>query len=247
MNNYKGEIDTLTLSPGVALTSGGVYDIGSGVLGVAVATTASTDPAAVQMEGVFRVSKVSGAIASTIHTAAEAWSASQIIYWDQTNSVATTKAVGSRMGIARDAAASGDAYGYVVMDALNTPQAPIVVTAVLRQSLNSTIGTHTLPGGKIPSGYVPISYMYYVNTTFTSATDAATIALGVETDDTDALKAATAISSGTTWDATGAPIVAAPAAGVKTADERSLVAVIAVEALTAGVLTVSAVCIHTGA
>jgi hypothetical protein len=54
----------------------------------------------------------------------------------------------------------------------------------------------------IPEGAVIMNAWYNVNTTFKSATDAATIAIGVETDDATGIVAATAISAGgNVWDA----------------------------------------------
>lgn len=80
---------------------------------------------------------------------------------------------------------------------------------------------------------------YEVITTFTSSTDAATISLDIATDDVAGLKAATAISTGTTWDATGAPVAVIPLGTIatvseKTTDKRKLQYTVAVEALTAG-------------
>lgn len=54
----------------------------------------------------------------------------------------------------------------------------------------------------IPTGAVIMNAWYNVNTTFTSATNAATIAIGVETDDATGIVAATAIGAvGNVWNA----------------------------------------------
>jgi hypothetical protein len=53
----------------------------------------------------------------------------------------------------------------------------------------------------IPDNSRIIDGFYEVTTTFTSATDAATISLGIPTDDVAGLLAAAAISTGTTFDA----------------------------------------------
>lgn len=109
------------------------------------------------------------------------------------------------------------------------------------------IGTHNfkdLAGNDlvIPDNSRIIDGFYEVTTTFVSATDAGTIALSIATDDVAGLKAAVAISTGTTYDA------AAPKAIIqdgtmtniseKTTADRAVQAVVAVEALTAGVMYV---------
>lgn len=117
----------------------------------------------------------------------------------------------------------------------------------------STIASHGL-GVTIPSGAVVTKAEYVVNTTFTSATDAATIALTLQS--AGDLKAAIAISDATNvWDAglrgclpgnyaldgnalTAIAMAAARAASeIATTAERELTATVAVEALTAGELT----------
>lgn len=89
---------------------------------------------------------------------------------------------------------------------------------------------------------------YEVLTTFTSATDAATISLDIATDDVAGLKAATAISTGTTYDATGAPVALIPQGTVATCSEKTTAArnvtyTIAVETVTAGDLIVYLNCV----
>ena len=121
-----------------------------------------------------------------------------------------------------------------------------------------TIATHGL-GVYLPDNAVVTKVWYDVVTTLTSATDAATVALGLETQDTDAFLTAIAISDATNpWDAgqhggiPGYPAFGADAAHdtaaevaalfagtfVKTTAERQLVAVVATEALTAGKVNV---------
>ena len=112
----------------------------------------------------------------------------------------------------------------------------------------SAIGAHGL-GVTIPSGAIITNAFYIVNTTFTSATDAATIALHVE--GAGDLKAAIAISDASNvWDAgtrsclpghfaldgnalTAIGMAAADAASyIVTTAEREVTATVAVEALT---------------
>lgn len=103
------------------------------------------------------------------------------------------------------------------------------------------IGTHRL--GTLPIGAVIRQAYIDVETTATSATDAATIALGY-TGATGAFDAAIAISDGSNpWDA-GAPRVSVGAADgavgnyIVLSASVDVVAVVAVEALTAGVVEV---------
>ena len=101
------------------------------------------------------------------------------------------------------------------------------------------IGTHKL--GVLPKTAVITKAWIHVLTTFTSATDAGTIALGYD-GTVGAFDAATAISSGTTWD-NAAPRVSDAAADGAVANfveigatDVKVIATVAVEALTAGKL-----------
>lgn len=92
---------------------------------------------------------------------------------------------------------------------------------------------------------------YEVITTFTSATDAGTISLDIATDDVAGIFAATAISSGTTWDA-AAPkaiiqvgTIAAISEKTNSAAGRAVQATVAVEALTAGKVYLVLFCVTT--
>lgn len=91
------------------------------------------------------------------------------------------------------------------------------------------------PKSRVWDGY------YEVITTFTSSTDAATISFDINTDDVAGLKAATAISTGTTYDATGAAVQIIPDGTItniseKTTAARNLQYTVATETLTAGEL-----------
>lgn len=106
------------------------------------------------------------------------------------------------------------------------------------------IGTYTLNTIDKKTFRLPLNARvtrayYEVQTTFTSATDAATISLGVPTDDVAGIKAAVAISNGANaWDAglvEGIQTGTVANAGEKTTSAtRSIQAIVAVEALTAG-------------
>ena len=101
----------------------------------------------------------------------------------------------------------------------------------------TAIATHKL--GVLPAKATIIKAWIDVDTTFTSATDAATISLGY-TGSAAAFEAATAISTGTTWDAAVPRVSDAAADGavgnyvVIGSSPVEVVAVVAVEALTAG-------------
>lgn len=105
----------------------------------------------------------------------------------------------------------------------------------------STITT----GCVLPENAVITNAYYLVLDTCTSATDAGTLALGVETVDAAGLFAAEIISTGTTWDATGTPIQCLPDTATigdwttGTSDATQQIAfTIAVEAFTAGKIAV---------
>ena len=107
-----------------------------------------------------------------------------------------------------------------------------------------SIAAHNL-GTLLPNNARILSAWYKVNTTFTSATDAATISLGVETAAAAGLVAAIAISDGSNpWDSSATPVACIPdfatVADWTTATAaagKNIIATVAVEALTAGKLT----------
>ncbi len=245
MNNYMGTSDKLNVTAGGTLTSGTPVHVKAGFVAVPESSVASGESVSVVTRGCVRLSKVSGAIASTIHGAAEAISVGDVVYWDAANSKATIKAVGPAIGRCYAAAASGATTADVAMEPAAFPSS-LWVNAVLDYSLNSATGTHALPGAKIPSGYTPIRVIRHVLTTFTSASsDAATIAFGVETQDTDAFLAAVAISDGSNPHDAGLQ-EADIAAPLVTTAERSITAVIGVTALTAGKAIIMVECVRTG-
>lgn len=101
------------------------------------------------------------------------------------------------------------------------------------------IGTITF-AETLPDNAIVTRFFYDVITTLTSATDAATVAFGIATDDAAGLLAAVAISdAGNPFDAgyhDGIQDGAASNFAEKTTAERALIMVIAVEAVTAGKL-----------
>ena len=100
-NRSSGKILTLA-APYNRLANEGAM-IGS-IFGVALVDVDSGDDAAFETEGVFELAK----------TSAQAWTAGQKIYWDNTNkNVTTTSAGNTKIGVAAVAAASGDTVGRV--------------------------------------------------------------------------------------------------------------------------------------
>ncbi len=110
-----------------------------------------------------------------------------------------------------------------------------------------TIAPHGL-GLTIPKGSSIWRCVYKVLTTFTSATDAGTIALSVVA--ANDIVSAVAISTGTTWDAS-IPIVCIPVTAtlstwLHTTADSEITATVAVEALTAGKLVLFAEWLYWG-
>lgn len=107
-------------------------------------------------------------------------------------------------------------------------------------SADRSIGAHTCDL-VIPKGAVVKFAAYKVLTTFTSATDAATIAISVV--GANDVVSAVAISTGTTWDATSQPIEAIPKVETSTTwlvttAPSAVTFTVASEALTAGKMVV---------
>ena len=99
----------------------------------------------------------------------------------------------------------------------------------------TAIGTHKV--GILPAGATITKSWIDVDTTFTSATDAGTIGLGI-TGSVSLFETPAAISVGTAWDA-AVPRVASVGIGVVAsysvvATDVQVIVVVAVEALTAG-------------
>lgn len=102
-----------------------------------------------------------------------------------------------------------------------------------------TIAAHGL-GVTIPDNAIIVGGFIEVLTTFTSATDAATIAIHAQS--ANDIRSAVAISTGTSWDAGMQAIIpkanTPETTGIKLTAAREITATVAVEALTAGKATV---------
>jgi len=107
MKNFVMEGRTITLTAPYAVTSGQGLLVGS-IFGVASADAAiSTDVESV-LEGVFTLTKATGA----------AWAVGALIYWDNAaRNCTTTVATNKLIGVAQAAALSGDVLGNVRLNA----------------------------------------------------------------------------------------------------------------------------------
>ncbi len=140
----------------------------------------------------------------------------------------------------------------------NAPAGAFALVGVFDPSANATqrgVGAHNLldvngnalvlpDNSRVWDGY------YEVITTFASPTaDAATLSIGIPTDDAAGIFAATAISTGTTWDAAAPKAIiqvgTIAAISEKTTAARNVVVTIAEEAVTAGKLYVVLFCVTT--
>jgi len=105
MKNYVQKGETLTLTAPYAVSSGGGALVGS-IFGVAAADYASGAEGEFEVEGVFDLTREIGG--------STAWSAGDLIYWDDINKRTTKTATGNKLiGAAARAAADGDATGRV--------------------------------------------------------------------------------------------------------------------------------------
>ncbi len=105
MKNYVQPGKILTLTAPYAVSSGGGALVGS-IFGVAAGDVASGAEGEFQVEGVFDLTRESGA--------GTAWSPGALIYWDNTNKRVTKTSTSNKLiGVAVKAAADGDATGRV--------------------------------------------------------------------------------------------------------------------------------------
>jgi hypothetical protein len=158
-----------------------------------------------------------------------------------TASALTTYVIGTAIGAA---SAAGEEilveirpYNYV--DPTGVDGTSMVYTAIATFDPSATAGMRTIAahtlGVTIPDNAIIIDGRIDVLTTFTSATDAGTIAIHVQS--ANDIRTATAISTGTSWDA---PTIQATvpvgtvATAIKLTAAREITATVAVEALTAG-------------
>ena len=226
MINYlnSGDLFTLDLESGESVTSGDLVFLDGGVFGVAQKDgDGDTDANAVACK---RSGKYSLAI-----TAGNTAVSGDPAYYDGGLPGVTTEAIGPMVGFFAEDLGAGDTEIEVVL--VPTPGGMVFGEGIAELDASSGLAIgDTEFGGELPIGAVIVESHIHVETTFTSATDAATIALGLTTDAEGEIDTAIAISHGTSpWDAgtrAGDPYT------TPLTDRRRFVANVAVEALTAG-------------
>jgi len=161
-------------------------------------------------------------------------------YADATARDAATGLAGSDVG--KIALQSDDGSFWILLD-----DSPVtwerITKGCLRLVLDATAGlvqgVHAF-GATLPDNAIVTKAWYDVVITFTSATDAATIELGINTDDTSGIVAAIAISNGANpWDSglhDAVPDGTAANMTTKTTGRRAVQADVQVEDLTNGML-----------
>lgn len=234
-----GDLISETLGAGVSVTSGLLYQYAGGLFGVAQndadGDVAGDEIAVYVRKGRFEI----------VVSAGETAAAGAPVYFDEAINGVSALGVGVKVGYFVTALGASDTTADVVLipDAEAGPYQTVI--GKLDASSGLGIGVTTF-GPTIPEGAVIVDAKIHVATTLTSSTDAATIALGVETDDADAFDAAIAISDGgNPWDAGTRPSDVGPSALLAAlAGDRRMVATVAVEALTDGVLYVIATYIN---
>jgi len=103
MKNYIQAGERITLSAPYDVLSGGGLLVGS-IFGVAINDALSGASVETAVEGVFRLAK----------TSAQAWTVGALIYWDNTNKVATSTASTNKLiGVATAVADNPSATGLV--------------------------------------------------------------------------------------------------------------------------------------
>lgn len=123
----------------------------------------------------------------------------------------------------------------------STATRTLFATATFDATAGKAIGVHNL-SITLPTGAYVINGHLTVGTTFTSATDAATIAVGIAVDDTAGIVAPIAISDASNpWDAGDHNLIQTGAAANYSEHctaARAVIVTVGAEALTAGVFTV---------
>jgi predicted RecA/RadA family phage recombinase len=225
MDNYTSSGDILTVTAGEAFTSGRLYDAGNGLYGVAQADAAIGALAALVRKGRFTLPVIAGFTCEKGDPA----------YFDpSTAGDISSKAYGPRVGQFAADLLVGDATADVILDG-EPGTVTVEFVAVLSAVGGKAIGAHAF-GPEFPIGARVVGTWINTTATFTSATDAATIAIGWPTDDASGVDVAIAISDASNpWDAgfrLSDTTHAAPSPRITA--RRQLTAVVAVEALTAG-------------
>lgn len=128
MKNYVGSYDIVTITAPYTATSGTGVQVGSYLFGVACADMASGASAQIQTCGVFDMAKVS----------AQAWTAGDTIYWDNSAKLCTTTAsTNLPVGVALADAANPSSTGRVVLQQLGIAAAGGELVTLTAQSVSS--------------------------------------------------------------------------------------------------------------
>lgn len=122
-------------------------------------------------------------------------------------------------------------------NALNLARTARYVFDPSARTTDRTIGAHAMEGDALPNNAVITRVIYDVKTTFTSATDAATIALRANAAN-DIVSAVAISDAGNPWDSGVhiSAVIETAATMIKLTADRVPLATVAVEALTAGKL-----------
>lgn len=221
IGNASGLAEAQTLSGDVTVTSGGVAAIGTGVVvntDISASAAIAFSKLAALTDGYILVGSGSN-VATAVAMSGDVTIA---------NTGATT------IGAAKVTEAMLKAANTVGLGAKRTCYAVFDPSAVAG---DRTIAAHAL-GTAIPTNAFVTGVWYWVETTCTSATDAATIAIHIE--GANDVVTAIAISDGANaWDTTGTPVegttkIETTSTWLKTTGARQITATVAVEALTAG-------------
>jgi predicted RecA/RadA family phage recombinase len=230
-----GKVLTMT-APAAGVTSGTPYKDGEW-FGVPTTTAAVGVEYELQVEGVFDMPKDTSV-----------FTAGQPVYWDATNEQLTDLAggTGAPVAVTTESAATGVALveAKILPPVGSDAAGNYVANGKFRLAVDytdiSAIGAAAL-GSFFPDNSRIFHSFIDVTTTFTSATDAATISIGFLVDDVAGVRAATAISTGTSWDAglqAGIQVGAVATASERLTAARQLNFVTAVEVLTAGAMVI---------
>jgi len=233
MQSYLSSGDRVTraLAAGETATSGELFSSG-GFVGIAQADGDGDDGDSVVFltRGIFTLTKTA---------AASAFVVGQPVYADGGDADVSHTALGPLIGYCVEAVAAAAADVDVMLAAAVAPGVKRTSVIELDVDTGIAIGV-TSVATNIPAGARIVKAWYSVETTFTSATDAATISIGIETDDVAGILAAVAINDGSNPFDAGAFLDGIQTGEMADASEATAAAgrdidfTVAVEALTAG-------------
>lgn len=225
------------IQPGKTITfiapTGGVTNgqgvVVNGLFLVAAFAAAVGEECEGHTEGVWDFDKATGT--------SDVFSAGDPVYFDEENDRVTGVPIGPKIG---EAIGSVAAAATTMNVRLSQPDGEQVSGVAILDATGGLAIGDTAFGPTLPKGARITEARYRVLTTFTSATDAATIGLGFDTDDVDGIVASNDIADASNpWDAGWHETIQGGAVAdysVKLTAARRFEAVVAIEALTAGKL-----------